>query len=170
MSAIDAQAWLSAVVEAGRELAETTFAAEASEAIPLAQVSHGTEGSLLPVSAGNESVQLAVLASLEGCRALTKALMQMEDEEEPSEEDIPDAVGEIVNIIGGIVQRSLDGSGSGAISLGLPVYIRGEVIPPFKAQTVAVRLHLGPAEAELVVIIGDGRHHHSLRDLRHHTN
>lgn len=151
----DAQSWLDTVISAAGELAETTFGSEIETPECSKGVPHGLEGSLLPIQHGGEVLQFGVFASHDGCVDLTRALLQMEEDEECDEEAIPDAVGEIVNILAGIVQRRLAESGGLSISLGLPVYVRGEIFPPHKSEAVSAALNLGPAQANLVVVRGD---------------
>lgn len=151
----DAESWLDAVVAAAGELAETTFGSEIDGEERTSSFPKGLEGSLLPMQHGDSVIQLAVLASHDGCVDLTKALLQMEDGEEPDDDSIPDAVGEIVNILAGIVQRRIAEGGGPTISLGLPVYVRGDIYTTHKSHTAAANLDLGPARANLVVVHGD---------------
>ncbi len=59
---------------------------------------------------------------------MTRSLLFMEpDEDDPSREDMADAVGEIVNIIAGIMQRDL-AEQVPEIQLGLPIFVAGEVV------------------------------------------
>lgn len=155
MSHLSVEHWLEAVISASHELAETTFEANAGGYEARTSIPRNIEGSILPVQLAGDSVQLGLLSTHEGCLALTRALLQMEEDEEPSDDDIPDAIGEIVNILAGIVQRAVDGAGLGAVTLGFPLFIRGDIFPPPRAETVVASLELGPARAELLVIRGE---------------
>ena len=151
------ESWLKEVIDAAEEVAETTFLADKNGADSLEHMPGGREGALLPLQRGNESIHVGVFADEDGCKKLTKALLQMEDDEEVATEDITDAVGEIVNILGGIVQRSVDAKDDGHVALGLPVYVRGEVFPPPRSETLVAKMNLGPAEANIVVMRGELR-------------
>lgn len=152
--AVSMDTWLSRVLSAAEEVANTTFSAAANDVQPLAKVPPAREGSLLPIQKGSESLYLGILSDPEGCVALTRALLQLDAEEAPGEADVTDAVGEIINILAGVVQRSLDGHGS-AVVLGLPMYIRGEIIAPARAEARYASINLGPARADLVVVRGE---------------
>lgn len=154
-AAVTTQAWLERVLEAAEEVAQTSFDCVANDVRSAEKgLPHGKQGSLLVVQRGAESVHLGVMSDEDGCVALTRALLQMEDDEEVAEEDVTDAVGEIINILAGVVQRSLDGHGA-PVSLGLPVYVRGDVSAPSRAEALSVNLNLGPARADLIVVRGD---------------
>jgi hypothetical protein len=153
-AAISTQDWLAKVLEAAEEVASTTFNTVANDVQHPNALPVGKEGSLLSVQRGRESIHLGVMADQAGCIALTRALLQMEDDEEVVEEDVTDAVGEIINILAGVVQRALDGNGA-AVTLGLPVYIRGEICAPSHSEAVCANLDLGPARADIIVVRGD---------------
>ena len=148
------ETWLDRVIEAAQEVASTTFNAATFDVVPLEAMPRARQGSLLPVQKGPESLYLGVLSDEAGCATLTRALLQMEEGEEPGEEDVTDAVGEIINILAGVVQRALDGDGS-AVTLGLPVYIRGEIIAPAKSEARFANINLGPARADLIIVRGE---------------
>ncbi len=152
--AVSIETWLTRVLEAAEEVASTTFNAAANDVRELDKMPHGKEGSLLSVQKGPESLYLGVLCDQDDCKALTRALLQMEEHEELVEEDITDAIGEIINILAGVVQRSMDGAGS-AVTLGLPVYIRGEIIAPARSEARFASINLGPAQAAIVVVRGE---------------
>jgi hypothetical protein len=149
---LSSKRWLDAMIAATNELAQTTFNSPPSSATLLPPVLEDREGSLLPIYLGGESLQLGVLATPATCRALTKALLDLGDEEEPEDSDIPDAVGEIVNIIAGIVQRSIDREDGQAVTLGYPIHFCGNLVTTADLETLAARMNLGPGEADLVVI------------------
>lgn len=155
MKILSAERWLAAVVDATNEVAETTFNSPPSEPESLHEIPAGREGALLAIHTPDEALHLGVLGTPDACRALAKALLGMEEEEEPEHDDIPDAVGEIVNIIAGIVQRTVDREEGKAVTLGYPVYLRGSIVSTHTVETVAARMNLGPALAELVVIRRD---------------
>jgi len=152
--ALSAQAWMDCVLSAVNEVAEMTFESPANDVKDIESIPEGREGSIMALNRGDESLQLGVLSDKAGCVALTRALLQMEEDEEVAEEDVTDAVGEIVNILGGVVQRALDGQGD-AVTLGFPIFIRGQIYPPNKSEARYVTLNLGPAQADLLVLRGE---------------
>lgn len=158
-TAVSTELWLQKVLEAAGEVASTTFDSVANDVQPLEGIPSGREGSLLSVTRGSEAVQLGVMADSAGCIALTRALLQMEEDEEVGEEDVSDAVGEIINILAGVVQRSLEGNGPD-VTLGYPMYIKGHVYPPSNAEARYASINLGPARADLMVVRGQLNGHH----------
>ncbi len=153
-AAVSTEAWLERVLSAAGEVSAMTFDAVANDIQRTEGLPSNKEGSLLSVQRGAESLHLGILSDAKGCQALTRALLQMEEDEEVVDEDITDAVGEIINILAGVVQRSFDGEGA-PVTLGLPVYIRGEIFPPAKAESLCANLNLGPARADIIVFRGD---------------
>lgn len=151
---VTTEAWMSCILDAVGEVSEMTFESPANDIQRSAKLPSGREGSLLPLQKGTESLHLGVLSDKAGCIALTRGLLQMEVDEEVADEDIADAVGEIVNILAGVVQRALDGEGDG-VKLGFPVYIRGEIIAPHKSEALCANLNLGPARADIIIVRGD---------------
>jgi len=161
MENLPAEKWLEEAAQAATELAETTFQCEAGAATFQSGLPHGMEGSLLPVQHGQESLHVGLFSTPEGCARLTAALLGMEEGEEPGEEDIPDAIGEIVNILAGIMQRSLDDSQEGPLSLGLPIFVRGDIYAPHSMDTHHAHIDLGPATAQLIIMRGELTHSRS---------
>jgi Chemotaxis phosphatase CheX len=151
-TALSMSRWLAVLTDATTELAQVTFNTAPSPAEPIVLVPPDREGSLLPLYVGEETLQVGVLATPEACRDLTKALLGLEPPEEPGESDIPDAVGEIVNIIAGILQRKVNVEEGQAVALGFPVHFLGTLVSTSNVETVAARVNLGPALAELVVV------------------
>jgi hypothetical protein len=155
------ESWLERILDAADEVAQTTFNSPANDVQPLDKVPPQRQGSLLPIQRGTESLYVGIMSDQDGCVALTRALLAMEDGQAPAEADITDAVGELVNILAGVVQRSLDGEGSRVV-LGLPMYVRGEIVAPARAEARYANVNLGPARADLMVVRGEleGAHAH----------
>lgn len=151
---VSTEVWMNRILIAVDEVAVTTFSSVANDVERTSRLPQNREGSLLPVQKGSESLHLGVLSDKQGCIALTRELLQMSDEEDVRDEDVADAVGEIVNILAGVMQRSLDGDGEG-VTLGFPVYVRGEIIAPHKSETLCATLNLGPARTDIIVVRGD---------------
>jgi Chemotaxis phosphatase CheX len=151
---VTTEVWMDRILEAVDEVAGTTFDSVANDVERSNRLPVNREGSLLPVQKGSESLHLGVLSDKQGCIALTRGLLQMDADEEIGDEDIADAVGEIVNIVAGVMQRALDGDGEG-VTLGYPVYVRGEIIAPHKSETLCATLNFGPARADIIIVRGD---------------
>jgi CheY-specific phosphatase CheX len=68
--------------------------------------------------------------------------------------EVADAVGEIVNMLGGGVKRRL--SGERELELGLPIFLHGYIQPTEKLSVIALPTRFGPIET-MVLIAGQRR-------------
>ena len=99
-----------------------------------------------------DSLNIGLFADDEECTALAKALLCMEEDEEISEEDIIDSMGEIANIIaGGVKRRMVDDIPT--IKIGLPVFFSGHMAPGKNTDSSVVNVMIGPIAARLFLII-----------------
>lgn len=111
----------------------------------------GLAGAYIPLLAEDQTLQLALLASPEGCADLSRLLLGMEPEEEMTASDVADAVGELVNIVaGGVKQRLQDGTGG--LRLGLPVFIHGYVQPTQQLEVSLASVRIGDVDAHLMAL------------------
>ena len=113
----------------------------------------GLSGSFIALAGEREAVQVGLSGTPEGCRALAGALLQMPPEESSSMEhaEVADAVGEVVNIAaGGVKQRLLPALG--AITLGLPIFIHGQVAATDRVETVVAQVQLAGHTFAVVVV------------------
>ena len=75
----------------------------------------------------------------------------MEPDEEVSDADIADAVGELVNIVaGGVKQRMQDAAGG--LRLGLPVFIHGYVQPTQQLEVSLASARIGEVDTHLMAL------------------
>ena len=155
---LSAQHWLQVAVDATRETGETSLGCESISQIDGAGAKPtSAEGAYVPLVASKERFLLGMLASETTCQSLARRLLGMEDdEEEPTQEDVADAVGEIVNIVAGVMQRQL-ADAVGAVELGLPFYVRGKVATTDKHEVGVCNLDLDGMGIELVVVRGGER-------------
>jgi len=120
--------WLEWAVKGMKDVATESLMCSDFEVIDNAEKNDSPYGAWLPIKAGKEPLHIGVLSSQQGCTAMTRSLLFMEpDEDDPSNEDMADAVGEIVNIIAGIMQRDLADEVP-VFELGLPIFVAGEVV------------------------------------------
>ena len=99
-------------------------------------------------------MQVAVASEPSVCRSIAARLIEMPEDEADSlpEGDVADAVGELVNIVGGLVKTrmaKLDGS----LQLGLPFVIEGVIESTKRLKSEYVEADLGGVKVVLVVII-----------------
>jgi CheY-specific phosphatase CheX len=82
-------------------------------------------GSCISLIRPNGGWNLGLLGTNESCKSLARALLGMEPEEDLGKEELADALGEIVNMVAGVVKRKLPAGESQELHLGLPLFIAG---------------------------------------------
>ena len=111
----------------------------------------GMAGAYIPLLAEDQTLQLALLASPDGCADLARLLLGMEPGEEVSDADIADAVGELVNIVAGGVKQRMQET-TGGLRLGLPVFIHGYVQPTQQLEVSLASARIGEVDAHLMAL------------------
>ncbi len=149
------KAWLDALTAATDELATTTLGFEGcqvDELLPQIPYPPPTAGAYLAMVGNEQTLQLAIVSDMQGCRLLSGALLGMVgDEDGLGESDIADAMGEIINIVAGGVKTRMAGSDKG-FKLGLPMFIDGHVEPVKETEQAAHRVTLGSIRAYLLTL------------------
>lgn len=109
-------------------------------------------GTMLPLVTHAMTMYVCLFTTEEGCEALAKGLLGMEedDEDEISHEEIRDAVGEIVNILAGVMQTKLGDIYPG-IELALPCFLNGKVVHEPTENAAVAEVKIGELNAELLV-------------------
>lgn len=149
---IEMSDWIEAMVDSTRELATDalglsgcTLAGVANERPP------GAYGSYISLVSDTQSLELGLISSREGCGVLSRALLCMEPEDELSEEDLADAMGEVINIVGGGVKtRMVEHDGS--LKIGLPLIIDGSIEPTDHVEEVIATAMIGEVEIHLLIM------------------
>ncbi len=79
------------------------------------------------IAVGSERVtlRLSIIAGVETCTKLAKALLGADEDEEIDGQDVADGVGEMINIIAGGVKEQLNVDYP-SLKVGLPVWINGD--------------------------------------------
>lgn len=120
--------WVDSLADATSELLETLGLERVDVRRYSERSPEGMGGAYIPLVSEEHSVQLAVISDPAGCYALARLLLMMEPDEELSEPDMADAMGEWINIVGGGVKTRMIEAAPG-LALGLPVFIHGYVLP-----------------------------------------
>ncbi len=77
---------------------------------------------------------LALFGCENGCKSLTRAIYVMEPDEEPTAEEVVDALGELVNMTAGAIKKSV---GSGDKSTGtIPLFLEGDECAKFATRKI----------------------------------
>jgi CheY-specific phosphatase CheX len=98
-----------------------------------------------------ETAQLGLISSQEGCWNLARAFLGMERDESLSEEDMADALEEIINILAGGVKRRLIALDS-SLKMGLPFFIQGHIMATPAQDRAIAAFRLGVVEGHLIVL------------------
>jgi CheY-specific phosphatase CheX len=108
-------------------------------------------GAFIPLIGPNESVQIGLVSSPEGCLQLARALLQGDDATELGQADMADALGEAANILAGFVKRNML-EHVHPVQLGLPLYVNGHLETSDRVRAAVTHLSLGPVRAAVVVL------------------
>jgi len=109
-------------------------------------------GAHIPVIGGNQAFDLALVASAEGCQALSRAILGMSDGAPLRDAEVADAVGEIVNMLAGTVKRRMAGHGAELV-LGLPLFLHGYIQPTDRLSVLVLPTQFGAIDT-MVLIAG----------------
>jgi hypothetical protein len=108
-------------------------------------------GAFIPLIGPNESVQVGLVSSLEGCLALARALLQAGPDLDVPPADMADALAEAANILAGFVKRNIQGSVH-PLQLGLPLYVNGHLETSDRVRAAVTHLKVGHVHAAVVVL------------------
>lgn len=145
--------WMSAAVTSAEELATVALGFEGATYIGKREsMPSNVKSALVALVGDNASVQLGVAATEDGCQKLARALLSMEPEEEDlPEDDVADAVGEVINIVAGQVKRIIGGPDS-TMKMGLPLFVHGRFESSEEVETAIADITVGPVPITLLVL------------------
>lgn len=146
--------WFEALVSAANELAVTTLGLESSAITAASRGAPLSLTSSFVALVGTESaLQLGFSAGPAECSALAKALLAIAPEDHLSHEDTVDALGEIANILAGLVKARL----ASTWQIGLPMVVSGCVEIPSNMDTTTATVRWGSVQAQLLLLRGRGK-------------
>ncbi|MEO0321541.1 MAG: chemotaxis protein CheX [Myxococcota bacterium] len=111
----------------------------------------GLRGAHIALVGNHCAVQLGVLSTAEGSQRLAQAML--EAEEELPEEDVADAMGEIANILVGVMKGAMIHLDEG-LKLGLPVFVEGRLEPIANTPSSTLLFQLGDVPLTIAVSVG----------------
>ena len=143
--------WVAAMADASTELA-LSLGIDGLELLGWHEVPPtGMAGAYIALLGEDQTLQLAMLATPDGCADLSRLLLGLEPADEVSDTDVADAVGELVNIVaGGVKQRMQDSAGT--LRLGLPVFINGFVQRTQQLEIALASAKLGEVDVHLMAL------------------
>jgi hypothetical protein len=146
--------WRAAINGAANELATYAMSfrgAVVSDPVAAAQANRMI-GAHIPLIGGGQAFDLALVSSVEGCQALSRAMLGMGPETALRDAEIADAVGEIVNMLGGSMKRRLSKEFAD-LALGLPIFLHGYIQPTERLSIIALPTRFGVIDT-IVLITG----------------
>ena len=143
--------WLQAMTEALGDLAESGLGFEAPQMGDNGGELKGANQGAYVALIGEDNMQMGILSDAEGCKAMARALLAMEPDEEIGDADVADAMGEVMNIVGGGVKTRM-AQYDPSLKLGLPLFIDGRILASGQFEEAGVGVSLGPINAQLIVL------------------
>jgi hypothetical protein len=146
--------WRSAVEGAATEIATRALSLPgATVADPVGpEAAAALIGAHIPMLGSGQAYDLALVSTPAGCQALARAILYMADGAPVTDAEVADAVGEIVNMLGGTVKRRIAGLGA-ELELGLPLFLHGHIQPTERLTVIALPTRFGAIET-MVLIAG----------------
>lgn len=115
------------------------------------QIPEHMPGAFIPLIGPNESVQVGIVSSEEGCIKLARALLQGGDDLEVTAADMSDALAEAVNILAGFVKRNIQDN-LDPVQLGLPLFVNGHLETSDRVRAMVTHVTIGTIKAAVVVL------------------
>lgn len=140
--------WINATVSAASEFSSTTLGAPLST-LDSSNLPVDLTGCFVALVGEEGSLQIGLASDTVGCQTLAKALFASDDD--LTEEDVGDALGEIANIIAGGVKKRIV-TGQVAWALGLPIVMEGHVRLTERQRIAQIDVSLGDVPTRLLII------------------
>lgn len=148
---IELKDWLEALTEVVRDYAARSLRFDGA---PAAMNGSGTPESqpaaYVAILGERCSMHLGLSSSMDGCRALVRALMGMRQKDSITDSEVVDGMSEILNIAAGKVKSRMvvrDGS----LKLGLPIFVQGQVGLGESTEKAVADVRIGPVPCRLLV-------------------
>lgn len=153
-SKISLAQWRPAVEAAAKEIAAYALSLPTATVGDPVGLEHANAmiGAHIPLVGGGQAFDLALVSSPAGCQALSRAILGMPETAALRDAEVADAVGEIVNMLGGTVKRRLSGLGAELV-LGLPLFLHGYLQPTDRLMVTVLPTRFGAIET-MVLIAG----------------
>ena len=147
------QKWLDAMKTAINELLRNTLNHEGCE-IASRQYDlpwRNTLGAYVPLVGKDYSLQLGLVSTPDGCHTIARSLLTRPPHELITEEDMADAIREVVNIVAGSTKKRVEGDVPKS-TLGLPLFINGHIQITKEQQAGSEMIKIGDVTAYLMVV------------------
>lgn len=107
-------------------------------------------GAYISIMSDTASVHLGLTSTEEGSQALARSLLGLHSTHPVSDQEVSDAVSELMNIIAGKVKSRVS-ERDPSVQLGLPMFIHGRIQETGSMERQAGELRLGPVSCGLLV-------------------
>jgi len=143
--------WMRAAQEAAVVVAETALGLANAVFTPVAPPKSAFVCAYIPVMIPGGGLQIGVLADPASSRILAAGLLSGGPEDELSEGDIADAIGEIANMVAGTA-KAARATTSTVVTLGLPLIVHGWVGSNDRTEIECASASIGGATLTIVVL------------------
>ena len=157
--------WLEATRLSVTEVLASVLETEEVSVDEVAELPTGDRyGAFVSITGRDLCVQVGLAMNWVDCEKLTRAMFQMEDDSEDIEYDeVIDALGEMVNIIGGnIKRRALDADYG--VELGLPLHFQGRLVVSGRQCLSVMHATVDGVAFDVALIMGDQSLYYSTRN------
>lgn len=148
--------WLDIAADAVKEFSATCLGMEETDVEVVGKDTvppRGMAGAYLALVSLDDAVQIGFVSDETGCKAISGAMLAMEEDEleELTQSDIKDTMGEVVNIVAGMVKTKMVNINPD-LNLGLPIFLTGPVEPLPQQEFGTVQMKIGSSIARVVII------------------
>jgi CheY-specific phosphatase CheX len=149
----DMKAWIDAMTDSLDEVARNMLGFEEIRVVTVDNVlPPNMLGAHLAMVSLEDSLQVGLITNKAGCQTLAAGLLGQESPESVlPENDVADAIGEIVNMIAGGIKRRMIAI-EPTLTLGLPIFFKGYLKPAGSMEAALVEVTIGSIAAKLFVI------------------
>lgn len=147
---IELKDWLEALTEVIRDYAARSLRFDGTPAASNGAGPESEPAAYVAILGERCSMHLGISASMEGCRALVRALLGMRQKDPITDTEVVDGMSEILNIAAGKVKSRMvvrDGS----LKLGLPIFVQGQVGLGESTEKATAEVRIGPVPCRLLV-------------------
>lgn len=149
--------WATATSEATQETAETMLAFEKVEVVnEKVEWPEKLSGSYIPLVSEEYKLQIGLVSDTDGCNKLTEQLLGMEPQ---SKEDVADSIGEIMNMIAGVVKNKVNDKVEG-LKIGFPIFVIGNIHTSENMERAVIDIKMDDVCSKIIVL--------QLRNLKRH--
>jgi hypothetical protein len=143
--------WMDVFRGATQEVAKSALRFDgAGPAAPAVKEPGAPYGAFIAIAADSASMHLGLSTTQEGCRALARSLLGMRTAVAITDEEVGDAVSELMNIIAGKVKSRVSDRDQ-SLRLGLPMFMKGEIQVGGGMERQSAEVQLGPVACQLQV-------------------